>query len=72
MFATVRHRTVNDGQNQGRAVAKTTKLRMFTLIQAASKIWRRLIGRHQMPKLIEGIKYNDSVEVTGTNANCAA
>ena len=32
-------------------------------IQAASKKWLRLKGRNQLPKVIEGIKFNDGVEV---------
>ena len=36
---------------------------VFTLIQAASKKWLRLKGRNQLPKVIEGTKFNDGVEV---------
>jgi hypothetical protein len=43
-----------------------------TLIQAASKKWLRLKGRNQLPKLIEGIKFNDGVEVTDANETCFA
>lgn len=69
VFATVRHRTV---RTKGALSQKTAKLMVFTLIQAASKKWLRLKGRNQLPKLIEGIKFNDGVEVTGTNTTCAA
>jgi hypothetical protein len=37
---------------------------VFTLIQAATKKWLRLKGRNQLPKVIEGTKFNDGVEVT--------
>ena len=61
VFATVRHRTV---RTKGALSQKTAKLMVFTLIQAASKKWLRLNGRNQLPKVIEGIKFNDGVEVS--------
>ena len=61
VFATVRHRTV---RTKGALSRKTAKLMVFTLIQAAAKKWLRLKGRNQLPKVIEGIKFNDGVEVT--------
>jgi len=67
--ATVRHRTV---RTKGALSQKTAKLMVFTLIQAASKKWLRLKGRNQLPKVIEGIKFNDGVEVTTDTENRAA
>ena len=69
VFATVRHRTV---RTKGALSQKTAKLMVFTLIQAASKKWLRLKGRNQLPKLIEGTKFNDGVEVTNDATNRAA
>ena len=69
VFATVRHRTV---RTKGALSQKTAKLMVFTLIQAASKKWLRLKGRNQLPKLIEGTKFNDGVEMTDDAANRAA
>jgi len=69
VFATVRHRTV---RTKGALSQKTAKLMVFTLIQAASKKWLRLKGRNQLPKVIEGIKFNDGVEVTDDTENRAA
>lgn len=69
VFATVRHRTV---RTKGALSQKTAKLMVFTLIQAASKKWLRLKGRNQLPKVIEGIKFNDGVEVTAETENRAA
>jgi len=69
VFATVRHRTV---RTKGALSQKTAKLMVFTLIQAASKKWLRLKGRNQLPKLIEGIKFNDGVEATDANETCVA
>ena len=69
VFATVRHRTV---RTKGALSQKTAKLMVFTLIQAASKKWLRLKGRNQLPKVIEGIKFNDGVEVSADTENRAA
>jgi transposase-like protein len=69
VFATVRHRTV---RTKGALSQKSTKLMVFTLIQAASKKWLRLKGRNQLPKVIEGIKVGDGVEVNEDTKNRAA
>ena len=68
VFATVRHRTV---RTKGALSQKTVKLMVFCLVRAASKTWRRLKGRKQLPKVIKGIKFTDGVAViadTETNA----
>ena len=69
VFATVRHRTV---RTKGALSQKTAKLMVFTLIQAASKKWLRLKGRNQLPKLIEGIKFTDGVEMIDADETCVA
>jgi putative transposase len=69
VFSTVRHRTV---RTKGALSQKTAKLMVFTLIQAASKKWLRLNGRNQLPKVIEGIKFSDGVEVTSDTESPAA
>jgi transposase-like protein len=58
VFATVRHRTVRTK----RALSQTTAMLMvFTLIRAAARTWRRLKGASQLPKLIEGVVFTDSL-----------
>ena len=52
VFATVRHRTV---RTKGALSAKTAKLMVFKLVDAAAKTWRRLKGENQLPKVIAGI-----------------
>jgi transposase-like protein len=69
VFATVRHRTV---RTKGALSQKTVKLMVFKLVQAASKTWRRLNGRNQLPKVIEGIKFTDGVAVINTTETSAA
>lgn len=69
IFATVRHRTV---RTNGSLSQKTVKLMVFKLVQAASKTWRRLNGRNQLPKVIEGIKFTDGVALADTAKTGAA
>jgi transposase-like protein len=69
VFATVRHRTV---RTKGALSQKTAKLMVFKLVQAASKTWRRLKGRNQLPKVIEGIKFTDGVAVVDATETSAA
>ena len=59
VFATLRHGTV---PTKAALSQKTAKLVVFTLIQSASKKWLRLKGRNQLPKVIEGTKFNNGSE----------
>jgi hypothetical protein len=36
---------------------------VFKLVMAASKTWRRLQGQNQLPKVIQGVKFQDAIEV---------
>jgi putative transposase len=36
---------------------------VFKLVMAASKTWRRLKGENQLPKVINGVKFKDGIEV---------
>ena len=69
VFATVRHRTV---RTKGALSQRTVKLMVFTLVQAASRKWRRLKGRNQLPKVIEGITFTNGIEVTDAAQTSAA
>jgi putative transposase len=69
VFATVRHRTV---RTKGALSQKTAKLMVFTLVRAASKKWRRLKGANQLPRVIEGVKFTDGVEITNPAETSAA
>jgi len=44
----------------------------FKLIMAASKTWRRLNGEKQLPKVIEGVRFKDGLEVIETPSRNAA
>ena len=37
--------------------AKTAKLMVFKLVNAAAKTWRRLKGENQLPKVVQGVKF---------------
>jgi len=69
VFATVRHRTV---RTKGALSAKTAKLMVFKLVGAAAKTWRRLNGENQLPKLVQGVKFQNGIEVTEMQAHHAA
>jgi transposase-like protein len=69
VFSTVRHRTV---RTKGSLSSTTAKLMVFKLIMAASKTWRRLNGEKQLPKVIEGIRFIDGIEVIKTPSQNAA
>ena len=36
---------------------------VFKLVIAAQKKWQRLNGRNELPKLIQGVKFKDGIEV---------
>jgi len=60
VFATVRHRTV---RMKGALSQDTARLMVFKQVIAASKTWRRLKGENQLPKVIQGVKFKDGIEV---------
>src|SRR5450631_2560011 len=60
VFATVRHRTV---RMKGALSQDTARLMVFKLVMAASKTWRRLNGQNQLPKVINGVRFKDGIEI---------
>jgi transposase-like protein len=64
-FATVRLRTV---RRKGCLSYETAKIMVFKTIQVAQKSWRKLDGRNQLPKIIEGIKFTDGIETVHDHA----
>ena len=69
VFATVRHRTV---RAKGALSQDTARLMVFKLVMGAAKIWRRLKGENQLPKVIQGVKFTNGVEVISTSTQSAA
>ena len=68
VFATVRHRTA---RTKGALSAKTAKLMVFKLVNAAAKTWRRLRGENQLPKVVQGVKFQNGIEVIKMSAHHA-
>jgi putative transposase len=64
-FATVRHRTI---RSKGCLSNKTALAMVFKLVEGAQKSWRRIDGHNQLPKLIQGIRFTDGIEVIGNSA----
>ncbi len=69
VFATVRHRTV---RTKGALSQDTARLMVFKLVMAAAKTWRRLKGENQLPKVIDGVRFKDGIEVNNVDAKDAA
>jgi putative transposase len=69
VFATVRHRTV---RTRGALSATTAKLMVFKLVTAAAKTGRRLKGENQLPKLVQGVRFQNGIEVIEMSAHHAA
>ena len=65
-FATVRHRTI---RAKGCLSNKTALAMVFKLVDAAQKSWRRLDGHNQLPKLIQGVRFTDGIEVDAAPAS---
>jgi putative transposase len=40
---------------------------VFKLVDAAQKSWRRLDGHNQLPKLIQGVRFTDGIEVVANS-----
>jgi putative transposase len=64
-FATVRHRTI---RAKGCLSNKTALAMVFKLVDAAQKSWRRLDGHNQLPKLLQGVRFADGIEVAAARA----
>ncbi|SDF57007.1 Transposase, Mutator family [Salipiger thiooxidans] len=69
VFATVRYRTV---RIKGALSQKSAKLMIFSLVRAASQKWRKLNGRNQLPRVIEGVKFTDGVALADAEESRAA
>ena len=59
-FATVRHRTV---KTKGCLSRKTAAIMVFKLVGAAQKKWSILNGKNQLPKIIEGVRFKNGLEL---------
>ena len=64
-FATVRHRTI---RSKGCLSNKTAVAMVFKLVEGAQINWRRIDGNNQLPKLIQGVRFTDGIEVIGNSA----
>ena len=45
---------------------------VFKLVMAAARTWRRLKGENQLPKIINGIRFKDGMEITALDTKDAA
>ncbi len=68
-FATVRHRTIN---TKGCLSRKTAAIMVFKLVEAAQKNWKVLDGKNQLPKIIEGVRFKNGLELKPKSQKRAA
>ena len=68
-FASVRHRTI---KTKGCLSRETALTMVFKLVMAAQKRWQRLNGKNQLPKLIEGVRFADGMEMKDDDKQSAA
>jgi hypothetical protein len=40
---------------------------VFKLVNGGRKTWRRLNGPQKLPKIIQGVKFSDGLEMSETN-----
>ena len=59
-FATIRHRS---SRAKGCVTRRTMLSMIYKMGMSAEKSWRRLRGFRQLGKVIEGVKFNDGIEV---------
>jgi putative transposase len=45
---------------------------VFKLVSAAARTWRRLKGENQLPKVVQGVRFQNGVEVIEMPTNHAA
>ena len=50
----------------------TAKLMVFKLVTTAAKTWRRLKGENQLPKVAQGVRLQNGIEVIEMPAHNAA
>ena len=50
----------------------TAKLMVFNLVTTAAKTWRRLNGENQLPKVVQGVRFQNGIEVVEMPAHHAA
>jgi putative transposase len=67
-----RHREALTPASGGALSAITAKLMVFKLVTAAAKTWRRLKGENQLPKLVQGVRFQNGIEVIEMSAHHAA
>ena len=60
-FATIRHRS---SRTKGCVTRRTMLSMIYKMGMSAETSWRRLRGFRQLGKVIEGVKFDDGIEVT--------
>jgi hypothetical protein len=65
----VRHRTT---RSKSCLSNKTARAMVFKQVDGAQKNWRKLDGHNQLPKIIQGVKLTDGLDVVVKQATIQA
>ena len=67
------YRTDADGPSNKKVLRPDGKpLEWFKLVEGEQKIWRRLDGQNQVPKIMANVKFDDGIEASSPQAKAAA
>lgn len=69
VFSTVRHRTV---RTKGALSQKTARLMVFKLVTAAARTWRKLKGENLLPRIVQGVRFANGIEIEQPQSQHAA
>ena len=72
MFETIAHAQTVVTHPDKHVSNKTALAMIFKLAEAAEKVWRRLDGHNQLPKISLGVRFTDGIEVVKPKAQAAA
>lgn len=59
-------------RTKGALSTKTAKLMVFKLVHTAAITWRRLKDENQLPKVVQGVKFQNGIEFIKMSARRAA
>jgi hypothetical protein len=65
-------RVTEHGEDKGSPVAEDRQGQVLELVNAAAKTWRRLKDENQLPKFLQGVKFQNGIEVIKMLAHHAA
>jgi hypothetical protein len=62
----------SNGADERSPLGEDRQAHGLQMVNAAAKIWRRLKGENQLPKVVQGVKFQNGIEVIKMPAHHAA